>query len=514
MQDLSSKTVICAIVTCLLWLIFANPVFSDEQFNKSGWLDGELEDRSIIYQPDANIPGQAMQEELPVKAGSGPHLLLDDYLIAESRNVKRVIMQPQRDPTIPNPIVTGPEDGCFQPYLTVLRDGDTGRYRIWYDARREDKSHSHARLATMESPDGIHFIRPPRICVTPEIKIGSEVIDRGTFYPEPSARYVYSYWTGGMRLLASPDGYNWHMLVDSVVLFHDHDITGIDWDPIRRVYVASVSTNRTERPYLITTGKKWSGYRRTTMMSLSKDLLNWEKPWFVLTPNDKLDEGQTQFYSMDGYLSRGGLRIGMAKILRDDLHASDTEPGSYGRSHTCLAWSRDGRNWVRDRGKFFEPDDNPKSWDHAHAWIDEQLIVGDEVYLYYSGYKQGHKVNRFEERQIGLVKMPLDRYVARRSEGSKAGVIKTVPIKLGQPAGILKVNADATGGQLRLQIRDAVSGKVIKGLSFDKCVPITSNGLRQPVQWRGGDLSALTGKEVRIEFEMNNASLFAFEFVQ
>ena len=514
MQDSRFITSLYAIATYLLWLIFASAAFSAQRHETTNWLDGELEDHSVIYQPDANIPGQATQEELPVGAGPGPHLLLDDYLIAESRNVERVIMQPQRDPTIPNPIVTGPEDGCFQPYLTVLRDPYTGQYRIWYEARREDKSHSHARLATMESSDGIHFIRPPRICVTPEMRIGSEVIDRGEFYPDPSARYVYSYWLGGMRLFASPDGYNWHKLVDGAVLLHDHDITGIDWDPIRRLYVATVSTNKTEKPYLIVTGKKWSGYRRTTMMSFSKDLLNWEKPWFVLTPNDKLDEGQTQFYAMDGYLTRGRLRIGMAKILRDDLHASDTEPGSYGRSHTCLAWSRDGRTWIRDRGKFFEPDDKPKTWDHSHAWIDEQLIVGDEVYLYYAGYKQGHKVNRFEERQIGLVKMPLDRYVARQARGTEAGVIKTVPMRIGQPAGIIKINADASGGQLRVQICDSASGEAIKGLSFNECVPINSNGLRQPVHWNGGDLSGLAGKDIRVEFEMSNASLFAFEFVQ
>jgi hypothetical protein len=346
------------------------------------------------------------------------------------------------------------------------------------------------------------------------MQIGAEVIDRGTFYPDPSARYVYNYWQGGMRLFASPDGYNWHPLLDAVVLPHDHDIEGIDWDPIRRLYVATVSTYKTEKPYSIITGQNWTGFRRLTMMSLSKDLLNWEKPWFVLTPNDKLDEGQTQFYAMDGYLTRGPLRIGMAKILRDDLHAEGTEPGSFGRSHTSLAWSRDGRTWVRDRAAFFEPDDKPGSWDHSHAWIDEQLIFGDEVYLYYAGYKQGHKVNRFEERQIGLVKMPLDRYVARRAVGTAPGILKTVPFRLGQPAGVLTVNADASSGPLRVQISDAATGRVINGLSFDDCVPITADGLRQPVRWRKGSLSELADRNICLEFQITNASLFAFEFAR
>jgi PA14 domain-containing protein len=463
------------------------------------------EDRSIIYQPGEDIPGRATESDLPVSSHPGPHLLLDDYLIAESENVDRVVVQPQRDPAIPNPIVTGPEDYCFQPYLTVLRDPKIGRWRIWYGARREDKNHARSHLATMASDDGIHFHRPYRICQTPEIQFGAGVIDRGAMHPNPSSRYVYSYWfRGGTHILTSPDGFKWHPLVQGPVLLHNHDITGIDWDPIRRMYVATVST------YI--TGPKWSGERRTTMMSFSEDLIHWQKPWFVLTASDKLDEGETQFYAMDGYLTRGSLRIGMVKVLRDDLRATDTQPGSFGRAHTSLAWSRDGRTWVRDRAMFFEPDDDPQAWDHAHTWIDEQLIVGDEVYHYYAGYKQGHKVNRFEERQIGLVRMSLDRYVARRARGSVRGRLKTVPIELDKSTHALQVNANAAEGRLRVQVRDAKTGNVFPGMSFADCKPVVADALHQTVQWQRGKLSDLASKTIQIEFELTGADLYAFEF--
>lgn len=357
----------------------------------------------------------------------------------------------------------------------------------------------------MASDDGIHFKRPHTICDTPEIQFGSEVIDRGLEHPDPSTRYVYSYWLGGgMRLLASADGLRWRPLVEGVVLPHDHDITGIDWDPIRKVYVATVST--------FTTGANWSGQRRTTMMSFSNDLVRWQKPWYVLTASDELDEGETQFYAMDGYLTRGSLRIGMVKILRDDLRAKDTQPGSFGRAHTSLAWSRDGRTWVRDRAKYFEPDDDPQAWDHAHAWIDEQVVVGDLVYLYYGGYKQGHKMNRFEERQIGLVTMPLDRYVARRASGPVPGRLRTVPIKLDKSTHTLEVNANAEGGQIRVEVRDAKADSVCPGLSLTDCEPIVADALRQPVGWRTGKLSDLAGKVVQFEFELTGADLFGFGF--
>jgi len=94
-----------------------------------------------------------------------------------------------------------------------------------------------------------------------------------------------------LRLLASADGLNWRPLVDGVVLPHNHDINRINWDPLREVYVATVSV------YM--TGSTWSGQRRTTMMSFSKDLLSWQTPWYVLTASNKLDEGFTQLYAMD-----------------------------------------------------------------------------------------------------------------------------------------------------------------------------------------------------------------------
>ncbi len=34
-------------------------------------------------------------------------------------------------------VVTGYEDGCFQPYITVVRDPATRRFRMWYGVPAE-----------------------------------------------------------------------------------------------------------------------------------------------------------------------------------------------------------------------------------------------------------------------------------------------------------------------------------------------------------------------------------------
>ena len=97
----------------------------------------------------------------------GPHLFLDDSLVTSSENVARVVNVPRRDAAIPNPVVTGKEDGCFQPYMTVLRDPATGRYRLWYGHRTEDSDAGRQHIAHMESTDGIHWIRPAQVLKDP-----------------------------------------------------------------------------------------------------------------------------------------------------------------------------------------------------------------------------------------------------------------------------------------------------------------------------------------------------------
>ncbi len=448
--------------------------------------------KAMVYSP-----GVVASPDGPLALNAGPHFFLDEYLIAQSENIERVVCVPQRDPGLSNPIVTGKEDGCFQPYMTILRDPKTGRYRLWYGHRVDDNSTSVSHIGYMESGDAIHWQRPVRILNDPApIQFGVSVIDRGPDFPNAAQRYHFAWWRdGGMKVAVSPDGFAWTPLSAAPVLPANHDITGIFWDPIRKRIMATLSVYRT--------GEAWTGQRRVTLQSHSDDLLHWETPHYVVTP-DVNDPGETQFYAMDGYLARGDLMIGMVKVLRDDLKA-DTPPDppdAYGVGYTALAWSRDGETWYRDRAHFFDPDPKKGAWDHAHAWIDEQLPMGDEVYLYYGGYARGHKVNRFEERQIGVLTMPCDRYVARAA-GNTPGKIVTPLLLL--DGNKLTLNADASKGNIAIRLVDE-QGNVIPGFAARK---ITGDGLRLAVPWEKS-LKELHNRPVRIEFSLDKASLFTF----
>jgi hypothetical protein len=445
--------------------------------------------------PLAGLPPASSAEALPtapIILKPGPHLFIDDHLIAESRNVARKVNSPKRD--LPGPVVTGPEDKNFQPYVTVLRDPQTRRFRMWYGT---PVSANQSHLATIESEDGVRWIRPHRVLEDAEqIDFGASVIDEGPNYPDLSKRYKFGWWNdGGLKIAASPDGYSWKMLKPGVALEHNHDINSIHRDPIRKQYIAMVSS--------YTTGPTWQGRRRCTMQSVSRDLIHWEKPWFIVTPDDAKDPGETQFYCMSGLLARGDLLIGTLKVLRDDLPADPGGPVA-GIGYTVLAWSRDGRTWTRDREPFLDRHPEKGQWDHAMSWIDCQLPVGDEVYLYYGGYKQGHKVDRFTERQIGLVRMRRDRYVAREA-GPEPGTLRTPLLTLGGRR--ITLNADAAGGEIRAQLLDR-EGKPIPGFTFEDCRPISADTLDAALEWKRR-LGRLNGAPVRLEFRLRNARLYA-----
>ena len=454
--------------------------------------------RSGIYQPGKVVPARGQG---PICLGPGPHLFIDDFLIQSSANVKRRVNRPRRDPRIPNPIITGKEDECVTPFMTVIRDSDTGRFRIWYNIYKKLKEDGSARFASMESEDGINWIQPHRVIEDPgPINFGCSVLDEGRDFADPAARYKLAWWAnGGLMIAASEDGVAWKLLKSEPVLRHNHDINNIFYDTTRGRYVVTFSD--------YTTGPHWSGKRRCTMQSTSKDLLHWETPWYILTPDDSVEKGQTQFYAMQGHLIRGDLWIGLVKVLHDDWQAPGTPDGSFGVGYTTLAWTRDGRNWVRDTEPFFEPDPKVGAWDHAHAWMDYQLPMGEDVYIYYGGYKNGHKVNRWEERQIGLVKIKRDRYVAREA-GSEQGTLTTPPVIFCGSG--MTVNADAKGS-IQVQLLDS-SGKPVEGFGWDDCKTVQGDKTSHLIQWNGAP-SIPTGKPVRIVFRLKNAQLYGFDII-
>jgi len=433
----------------------------------------------------------------------GPYLMLDETLVAKQSQVRREVNHPSR---LPDPIVTGYEDGCFQPYVTVVRDPQSKRFRMWYGVPAKPQDQANTHLAYLESEDGIHWLRPHRELTTPPIQFGTSIIDEGPSYADPAKRFKFAWWkNGGLQVAFSADGIEWHSLAPGPVLRTEHDVTAIAWDPIRQRYMALVSM--------------YPNKRRIPYQSVSDDLIHWKQPWQIIRPDPEaeIEKGETQFYGMSGVIARGKLLIGLVKVLRDDLNCEpgktakelhDSQRPFAGLGYTVLAWSHDGETWKRDTEPFLDRNSQPGTWDRAMTWGDCQLLVGDYVYLYYGGYRWGHKAERFTERQIGFAHMPRDRYVAFSAGDSKGSVC--TPVGILQASG-LTVNAkvEPDGGELRVRIVDG-NDKPCAGFDWQDSEVMRGDRVGHNVTWKA-NLGTLTGKEVAFEFSLKRGRLYAFD---
>ncbi|NOX63186.1 MAG: hypothetical protein GXP42_14770 [Chloroflexi bacterium] len=456
----------------------------------------------------------------------GPYLFVDDYLIESAEAVTRRVNQPQRH--LSGPVVnSGPDYQAGQPFLSVVRDPESGRFRMWYNAWRrpeeEAETYYGPGLAYLESDDGVNWEAPYRRLDLP-LTVSAGVLDSGPNFTPLAERFKLAYayvQTPGYRdpedwfktrIAFSADGITWRQYEAIDTLFPGYgnnvhyenwgDIIHSFYDPIRGRYGL---TFRYVSPYAWTNLEGESKYEiiRRVGFTTSLDYKHWAEPRVLFAP-DENDPGVTQFYGGPaGVQRRGDLLIGMLKVLRDDVTVSGAPEEAFGMGYTVLTWSRDGENWVRDRhtDPFFEPDPAIGAWDHAFAWIDSVVDVGDELYLYYGGYRWGHKYKPREDRQIGLVKLPKDRFVAREA-GSEPGRIMTPLLFLDGDA--LRLNVDASQGWVEVRILDE------NNILAAACERISGvDALAQSLNCEPA-VSTLSGLPVRLEFRLQNASLFAF----
>ena len=88
----------------------------------------------------------------------------------------------------------------------------------------------------------------------------------------------------------------------------------------------------------------------------------------------------------------------------------------------------------------------------------------------------------------------------------RKGIVETVPLQL--PNGGFEINADASGGQVGVEVLTA-DGQVQQGFSIDDCVPLTGDNVRHSVRWKSATLADAT-QPLRLRFILNRAKLYAF----
>jgi hypothetical protein len=413
--------------------------------------------------------------------------------------------------------------------LTVLHDPDAPsaqRFRMWYNVDVVDDPNDgqwFGKTGYLESTDGIRWPGPYRrlesLTEDGRVRVGARVLDDGPHHPEPAERSKMLYFDAGQfvgpRVAFSHDGREWSRFRDGQPILPktpSDDIYSASYDPLRKRYFL---IGKYFGPYSWTNaeGEKLNLSIRRYFTSFSQDFKTWSDPMGMVYSPDEKDSGVTQWYGSAGFQVRGGLIIGFLRVLRDDqttegapeeaIKANNTgfagvganllgAKGGAGMGYTVLTWTRDGETWHRDRHSdpFFTPDSKVGAWDHSMAWIGSSVAVGDELYLYYAGYRWGHKYRHSVDRQFGVVKIPRDRFVAREA-GEQAGTLTTRPFTL--DAQSLTLNVAARDGEVRVQVT-TMEGEPIPGFRF------------QPQS-----LATLRGRPIRLEFSLRSAQLFAFE---
>ena len=135
------------------------------------------------------------------------------------------------------------------------------------------------------------------------------------------------------------------------------------------------------------------------------------------------------------------------------------------------------------------------------GWVE----VGDEWRIYYTGWDGEHGTTD-RTGAIGLATMRKEGFYSMR--GPKDGGVAATR-RLIWPGGDLTINADATGGEIKVRVSDA-KRKPIPGYNYDDGETFDGDSTAQIVKWNGKSMADLKGRELRLEFFLKEADLYTF----
>lgn len=481
--------------------------------------------------------------QAPVEVGTYRELFIDDHLIGEMRNVRRVLHQPKKHPANPLLVPDRPWEGTdVYLYGTVMRDQATGRYRMWYQSWRP------ALMNYAESDDGVKWTKP----VLGVSHRGDNSLGNAEIYavihtpddPDPDRRYKRLQYLGPgayrWGAFFSRDGFRWKGLPGTEhksgykPVLKGAECASVIFDEQSGRYVAIpkmyefVKNAHQDKPF----------ERRSMTVAFSDDFVNWTEPKVILVPDARDDELATQriaearnalivddgeawhhahFYVMSVFPYQG-MYLGLLSVF--DVSGGGgtkkfTAGGEDGPVQVELTSSRDLINWhrVADRALFIPrgPDD---AFDASTIYTaNRPVILDDEIRIYYGGIKHSHGSGLYHGGEydktrlgsgIGLATLPIDRFVSISAGDTPApGTLTTKPLRF--KGDQLVINASAPNGSIRIEILDE-KGQPIDGYAGR----FTGDALRHQVNWQGAkDLSALIGRTVRLRFHLHHADLYS-----
>lgn len=468
-----------------------------------------------------------------VTLGAGRQLLFDDHVIACSQ-LTRKFHQPKLHPATP---VLKPEtpiemNGGYCPVACTFQDG------VFFDpADNLFKMTYHAgwfaATALATSRDGIHWDRPvlPIDGLTnrilpisyPRMRDGAGFwLD--TFAKDPAERFkMMVYYRHGSHPSMPYVDYDFDGVKEQYAEIYTSP-DAINWTARGRTGLCGDNSNFYYNPF----DKKWYySLRVHAEMGRQRSYVahddfvegrNWvEQDRKPLVVPDAIDHASplgvvpSEIYNFDA-VAYESVMLGVYGMFRGPQNPESFYEGLPKITDLEVGFSRNGLDWIRpNREKpFLAPSRVPGQWDrgYLHATGGVCLVVGDELYFYVSGFS-GVSPNLgthcYAGGAVALVTLRRDGFVSLHADKSADMITKPL-IFAGRH---FFVNADCRAGQMRVAVLDD-EGQVIPGYDLDDCEAITTDRVTCSVQWKGGDLGALTGKPLRFRFVLENAHLYSF----
>ena len=462
--------------------------------------------RPISYEP-MPLPYLASPPDvIPIDVGR--QLFVDDFLV-EQTTLERTH---HKATYVPNNPVLAPDrpwekkagkQAC--PCAMVFSDGvwydpKDRLFKIWYMGRYCETT------CYATSKDGVHWDKPAL-----DVVKGTNIVDPGKrdsstvwldlFETDASKRYKMFYYPlqSHYDIFFSPDGIHWGKPVGKSGPTGDR--ATVFYNPFRKVWV-----------YSIRAGGEIGRCRRYWECKDAVTGANWKKdhgPDFWVGA-DKLDPRRPELqgvkpelYNLDA-VAYESLFIGLFSIWYG-------QPKDRAKPNELyVGFTRDGFHWHRPmRRPLLGVSERYGDWNWANIQSAGGccLIVGDKLYIYVSGRAGVRGSKSSGVCSTGLATMRRDGF-ASMDAGDEAGTLTTRKLRFAGKH--LFVNADAAGGELRVEALDA-GGKVISPFTRENCIPVRYDGTILAVKWKGtDDVSALSGKPVKFRFHLRRGCLYAF----
>lgn len=445
----------------------------------------------------------------PVDIGTRRELFVDDYLIDQMKDARRVLQKPVRREVVL--VADQPFETSGSGYYNLFRDGDRVRmyYRSFMPEKDEGADLSQKQCASIaESTDGIHFERPVLGLFEVNGSRKNNVVwqgveahnfcgfrdDNPACKPQERYKAVGGGWQA-LHALASPDGIHWTRMqeepTDAKGAFDSLNVAF--WDALLGCY-------RLFSRYF----EADSGVR-AIQSATSEDFLHWTEPG----PH-QYDEGVPleHFYTNATVPCPGAEHILLSfpkRFVPQRTKCTDgmVYPGD-GISDAVFMCSRDGVRWDRSfLEAWVRSGLDPRNWTHRNNMPARGIIetAPDEWSMYVSEHYgwQTNRLRRLTIRPWGFVSV---------NAPYAGGEFTTRPITCS--AGELRLNyATSAVGSAQVEIQSE-DGKPAEGFSLADMEPLFGDELDALVTWKGrSDLSSLAGRRVRLRFALRDADVFS-----